>query len=89
MVTQRRGLALPLVRFQPPHPSIFEERSDPTTSSEVTVSTILGNTSSIVTVVEDVWDIMTSNPLLMVFIAASLLSLGFTFYRKAKRAARG
>jgi hypothetical protein len=39
--------------------------------------------------VKNVWDIMTSNPLLLVFICASLVTLGFSFYRKAKRAARG
>ena len=39
--------------------------------------------------VKNVWDIMTSNPLLQVFICASLVTLGFSFYRKAKRAARG
>ena len=55
----------------------------------VTVATILENTSTITTVVGDTWEMMTSNPLLMVFICASLVSLGFTFYRKAKRAARG
>lgn len=57
--------------------------------STTTVATILGNTSSITQVVGDVWEIMTSNPLLMVFMCASLLTLGFAFYRKAKRAARG
>jgi hypothetical protein len=39
--------------------------------------------------VKNVWDIMISNPLLLVFICASLVTLGFSFYRKAKRAARG
>lgn len=57
--------------------------------STTTGATILGNTSSITQVVGDVWEIMTSNPLLMVFMCASLLTLGFAFYRKAKRAARG
>ena len=53
------------------------------------METILGNTSTLATLVGDVWDIMTGNPLLLVFICASLVTLGFTFYKKAKRAARG
>lgn len=55
----------------------------------MTVATILDNTSTLTGVVGSVWDLMTGNPLLLVFICASLVSLGFTFYRKAKRAARG
>lgn len=55
----------------------------------MTIASILENTSTLATVVGSVWELMTSNPLLMVFICGSLLSLGFTFYRKAKRAARG
>ena len=55
----------------------------------MTVANILENTTTIATVVGDVWELMTSNPLLMVFICASLLSLGFAFYHMAKNAARG
>jgi len=32
---------------------------------------------------------MTANPYLLVLLCASLITLGFSFYRKAKRAARG
>ena len=53
------------------------------------VSNILENTSTIATVVGSVWELMTSNPMLLVFLCGSLLSVGFAFYRKAKRAARG
>lgn len=59
------------------------------TSSATSVATILGNVSSIKTVVGDVWDVMTANPILCVFICVSLLSVGFAVFRKAKRAARG
>lgn len=54
-----------------------------------TVTSILGNVSSIKTVVGDVWDVMIGNPILCVFICVSLLSIGFAVFRKAKRAARG
>lgn len=61
----------------------------PEGSTTTTVTSILSNVSSIKTVVGDVWDVMTSNPILCVFICVSLLSIGFAVFRKAKRAARG
>ena len=54
----------------------------------MTVATVLGNTTTLATLVKDVWDIMTGNPVL-VFICAGLVTLGFSLFRKAKRAARG
>lgn len=67
----------------------FRKEGMPETSSTTTVTSILGNMSSIKTVVGDVWDVMTANPVLCVFICVSLLSIGFAVFRKAKRAARG
>ena len=61
----------------------------PEASTTTTVTSILSNASSIKTVVSDVWDVMTGNPILCVFICVSLLSIGFAVFRKAKRAARG
>ena len=55
----------------------------------MTVATVLGNTTTLATLVKDVWDIMTGNPVLLVFICAGLVTLGFSLFRKAKRAARG
>lgn len=57
--------------------------------STTTVATILGNMGSVKTVVGDVWDIMTANPVLCVFLCVTLLGIGFTVFRKAKRATRG
>ena len=34
------------------------------------------------------WDIMTANPLLMLFLGAGIISLGFYFFKKAKRTAK-
>ena len=59
------------------------------TAASTTVATILGNTSTLATLVGDVWDIMTANPILTLFICAGLVTLGFSIFRKAKRAARG
>ena len=61
----------------------------PEASTTTTVTSILSNVSSIKTVVSNVWDVMTGNPILCVFIGVSLLSIGFAVFRKAKRAARG
>lgn len=61
----------------------------PEASTTTTVTSILSNVSSIKTVVSNVWDVMTGNPILCVFICVSLLSIGFAVFRKAKRAARG
>lgn len=77
------------VRILPPHPSAFKEGVILQSESTTTVTSILGNVSSIKTVVGDVWDVMTGNPILCVFICVSLLSIGFAVFRKAKRAARG
>lgn len=55
----------------------------------VGVSEILTNVDTFGELVKATWNLMTSNPLLMLFLCGSLLSLGFAFYRKAKRAVRG
>ena len=34
------------------------------------------------------WDLMTANPLLTLFMGAGIITLGFTYFRKAKRAVR-
>lgn len=79
------------VRLLPPQPSNLRKEGivEAASTSTVTVAKILENTSTLADMVKNVWDIMTSNPLLLVFICASLVTLGFSFYRKAKRAARG
>ena len=76
------------VRLLPPQPLNLRKEGIAEAASTVTVAKILENTSTLADMVKNVWDIMTSN-LLLVFICASLVTLGFSFYRKAKRAARG
>ena len=77
------------VRFLPPQPSNLRKEGIAETSSAITISKILETSTTLADLVKDVWDMMTANPLLLVFICASLVTLGFSFYRKAKRAARG
>ena len=77
------------VRLLPPQPSNLRKEGIAETSSAITISKILETSTTLADLVKDVWDMMTANPLLLVFICASLVTLGFSFYRKAKRAARG
>lgn len=44
----------------------------------VTIGTLLGLT----------WDLMTANPLLTLFLGASLVSLGFAFFKRIKKVAK-
>lgn len=53
----------------------------------VTVANILENVDTFGDLVGSVWDIMTSNPLLLVFLCGGLIGLGFKMYKKAKNAA--
>ena len=77
------------VRLLLPQPSNLCKEGTAETAASTTVATILGNTSTLATLVGDVWDIMTANPILTLFICAGLVTLGFSIFRKAKRAARG
>ena len=55
----------------------------------VTVATLLSSaTSTLTTGVSSVWTMMTGNPLTSLFVGAAVLSMGFAFFRKVKRAAR-
>jgi len=48
------------------------------TSAGTTLTTGLGT----------VWNLMTGNELITLFVGASIVSLAFAFFKKAKRAAR-
>lgn len=97
MVTYRFSIPEPLVRVQIPHPDrkvflssviiIGKERC--CTAETVTAASLLTETGElVVTGLPIVWNIITGNVVLTIMVGASLLSLGFAFYRKAKRAAR-
>ena len=45
-------------------------------------TTITSGVSTITTLVSDVWSLMTSNPLVMVFVGAALLSVAIGIIRK-------
>ena len=44
---------------------------------------------TVVTLLEKCWTLMTSNPLLTLFLAAGLLTIGVRAFRQIKRAAKG
>ena len=49
---------------------------------------VLGSVDTITTLMTHVWTLMTSNPLLTLFLAVSLISVGVGVFRMIKRAAR-
>lgn len=55
----------------------------------MTVASLLSSaTTTLTTGVGSVWTMMTGNPLTSLFVGAAVLSMGFAFFRKVKRAAR-
>ena len=58
--------------------------ADATTLAPVTTAM-----STVVTVMGEVWEVMTANPLLVVFLAVSLFGIGIRIFRKVKGAAKG
>lgn len=55
----------------------------------VTIATMLTTAgTTISSALTEVWTICTANDLLQLSIGASVLSLGFAFFRRAKRTAR-
>lgn len=55
----------------------------------VTVASMLTEAGTvIVSGIGIAWDVITGNPILTLFLGASVLTLGFRFFRKAKGAAK-
>ena len=59
------------------------------TTDASTLTPIITAMGSLVDVMGEVWNVMTANPLLSVFLAASLLGVGIRIFKKVKSAARG
>ena len=62
------------------------------TSTTVTtggMSAVMSGMDTIITLMGKVWDLLTSNPLLAVFVAASLLPVGIALFTSLRNAARG
>ena len=54
-----------------------------------TLTPVITAISTLIELVGQVFTVMTANPLLVVFLAASLLTLGIRIFRKLKGAAKG
>ena len=50
---------------------------------------VMSAVDTIVQLMGKVWDLMTSNPLLTLFVAASLLPVGIALFTSLRNAARG
>ena len=55
-------------------------------TQEAGLSTVLAGTETITTLVGDVFDMVISNPLLCVFVAASLIGVGIRVFKRMKSA---
>ncbi len=53
------------------------------------MSAVLGAFDTVTSLMNSVWTLMTSNPLLTLFLAAGLLTIGVRAFRQIKRAAKG
>ena len=53
------------------------------------MSAVIGAVDTIVELMGKVWELMTSNPLLTLFVAASLLPIGIALFTSLRNAARG
>ena len=55
----------------------------------MTIASLITSASdALKTGISTVWTLMTANPLISLFLGASVISLGFAFFRKAKRTAK-
>ena len=62
------------------------------TSTTVTtggMSAVMGSVDTIIKLSGKVWELLTSNPLLTLFVAASLLPVGIALFTSLRNAARG
>lgn len=63
--------------------------SDAGSSGVSGMPAVLGAFETVTSLMNSVWTLMTSNPLLTLFLAAGLLSIGVRAFRQIKRAAKG
>ena len=56
---------------------------------EVSIAPIVSGMGQLIDVMGEVWKVMIGNPLLLVYLGASLFSVGIWIFKKVKRAARG
>lgn len=52
------------------------------------LESVLSATDTVATLMSKVWSVMTANPLLTLFLAASILGIGLTIFNKVKKTAK-
>lgn len=57
--------------------------------TETTMAPIITAMGTLVEIMEKVFSVMTSNPVLLVFLAGSMFGVGIRIFKKVKSAARG
>lgn len=62
---------------------------DTSTVTTTGMSAVMSSLDTIVELSGKVWDLLTSNPLLTLFVAASLLPVGIALFTSLRNAARG
>lgn len=76
------------VRLPPDAPAARHilKKEDTTQETTVTIAGLLSEVGPVITTgLDTVWDLVTANPLLTFFIGCSVLSVGFRFFKKAKK----
>lgn len=79
-----------MVRVQLPQPAARHHHvKEEFPEGSVTAASLLTEAGTVITSsIGIVWNVVIANPVLTLFVGASIVSLGFVFFRKAKRAAR-
>lgn len=58
------------------------------TTATTGMDAVLSATDTVATLMGKVWTVMTSNPLLTLFLASAVLSIGLVVFRRVKKTAK-
>lgn len=85
----RRGLLAAGTAFALSPAALAGDMADEAVGSSGGMSAVLGAFDTVTSLMNSVWQLMTSNPLLTLFLAAGLLSIGVGAFRQIKKSAKG
>ena len=77
---------IPAFLSAPAYASSAEDIVQPDTGNYIPIFAAMDD---LVDVIGQVWAVMTSNPLFLTFLGASLFGIGIWIFKKVKRAAKG
>ena len=79
-----------MVQIQLPQPRFFEKGGSVETTTAVTgMAAVMAAMETVIELMSKYWDLMTSNPLLALCVAAGLLPIGISIFTALRNAARG